>query len=119
MITSTAHSTTQKGKNQSHGKKNEAAKSTKKQTPRGIEVEDPEVADTSSDSESDGPDSDDEERPRKRRKTQREPDSDSDYDGGAGATSEQAAEGGSHRPQRTRRAPPRFAMNAYVDSDSD
>ncbi|KAJ7906752.1 hypothetical protein B0H13DRAFT_2233563 [Mycena leptocephala] len=118
-ITSTVHSTTQKGKDQSQGKKNKAAKSTKKQKAREIEVEDPEVADTSSDSDDDGPDSDDEERPRKRRKTQREPDSDSDYDGGAGATSEQAAEGGSHRPQRTRRAPPRFAMNAYVDSDSD
>jgi hypothetical protein len=80
-------------------------------------LEDPEVADISSDSESDGPGSDDEEHPRKRRKTQREQDSDSDYDGGAGTISEQAAEEGSHRLQRIRWAPPRFAMNIYVGSD--
>ena len=50
-----------------------------------------------------------------------EPDPDSDYDGGARAANKQAEEpeGGSCRPQRIRQAPPRFAMYAYVDSDSD
>ncbi|KAF7358507.1 hypothetical protein MVEN_00901600 [Mycena venus] len=116
-------STAQKGKRRTNGKKDKAANPAKKRKPQEITedtvaVDSENLADTSSDSASDSSDSDQEHHPRKRRA--QEPDSDSDYDGGAGAANEQTEElVGGRRPQRARRAPRRFAMNAYVDSDSD
>jgi hypothetical protein len=117
-------STTQKRKHGTNGKKGKAANSAKKRTPQEISEEtvavdsDRDLTDTSSDSESDSSDSDHGHRPKKRRAE--EPYSDSDYDAGAGANKQVGEpEGESRRPQRARRAPTRFAMNAYVDSDSD
>jgi hypothetical protein len=79
---------------------------------------DRDLTDTSNDSESDSSDSDHGHRPKKRRAE--EPYSDSDYDAGARANKQVGEpEGESCRPKRAQRAPTRFAMNAYVDSDPD